>query len=65
MDKKYLNKYLGLRTRIETADLRKEFANKRDTLFQMIAISTGLCEDKKACIKHCPIDQKVCPYYKK
>ena len=65
MENKRLQSYLSLKTDIKTADLSQKFSGKRNELFQMAAISTGLCDSKEDCIKYCPLDSKTCPYSKK
>lgn len=64
MENNRLTAYLNLKKDIKTADLRQKFVGKRNELFQMAAISTGLCDSKEDCLKHCPLNPKTCPYNK-
>ena len=55
MKQERVEAYENLKQKIETAVLKKEFANKKEILLKMAAVCTGMCEDPKTCKENCPL----------
>lgn len=58
MNPKRVEAYNRLKTEIENATLKKEFAGKKAILLKLAAVCTGMCEDPSACKEQCPLHCK-------
>ena len=65
MEQKQLDTYNHLKDNVKNAKLRKEFTSKRNILFRLAAVTSGLCENVNDCLKHCPLSNNGCQYKKK